>query len=523
MDLESDSNLRRVEGVLRQPDLLFRIGSMLSFDDAVALHDAFPSLWRMWTYSSHYVRWFRRHLHSGVEFPSPAWKSLSLTNFWQKIDFYSYVQHVHYHRHGSLHRHLPKYKTDILQFCGMVPASAKFLVKACIFLPRTAPAPFSGNLVLLGLHGELATYAASSFSYEPTSHTQLDFCPDALCCSPRGSVVLLPSSHGHTSAVVLGQVPVVYASGLCLDRDSFRAECFWTEDSFLAWSGTSIVKHTLGKNERIKSVPFCSAPPFRRHRVVQNQPVFWVKPKRGLVPACLIFGEVSGVGSLSTRLRVVGGRADDRDNFVSFEKQNVRVCDCVLHPSQNTMFVMCIHRGSGKLFFSTSPLVTSREPTLSDPGRRDDWYGTICFYHVNFLADGEVEVLPRFFAGRYSPSDVVDHWGHLYGFKAGRHARAVCTDTHLSVKFQEMGVCHFSLIASPLSQPYYETDFVQKLWAISRDHRHHVFFQGDEPHWETPVMVGYRECPKYDKSVDYNKSLVRQDSPRILTVSVKYV
>ena len=519
----SDFLLKKMEEVLLLPDVMFLVVSLLSFDDAVAFHDAFPSLWPMWTVSNDYVSWFKGHLYKGVTYPPPAWKYLALSSYWQKINFNSYVQHVHYHRHGGVYTNLPKYRTEVLQLCGMPPRSAKFLVKACIFLPRSAPSPFSGNLVLLGLNGELASYRTEPFSYVPTTYTQLDFCPDTVCCSPKGTLLLLPSSHGQTSVVILGAKPCVLVSDVCVDKFTFKRECFWRENVFLTWDVTNIVKHVVTPDGKIESVRFCSNPPFSLHRLDRNKTVFWVKPRRQNVQPCLVFGEISGNNSLSTRLRIAYGGPTDYNSYISFERQDVRVCDCLLHPRENVLFVMCVHKGCGKLFFSQCPSVTKEEPELTEPSLRDKWFGTFCFYSISFQLNGQVNVTPRFFAGKYSFWDYVDHWGPLYSFTGGRHAKALCTDSHLSIKFQEKGVCHFSLIATPLSQPFYVCENVKQLWAISHDHRHHVFFSGDNPRWEQPVVEGYRTCPKYDKAVEIKTTLILQDFEEPMTITVNYV
>ena len=122
-----------------QPDFMFLLVRMLDFDSAVAFHDAFPTLWRLWTNGKDYVRWFKCHLYGGVEHPLWNWKYLNLSDYWHRITFPAYVQYVHWHRHGGFQRGAPQYRTEILQFAGMPPLEDKFVVKECIFLPSSSP------------------------------------------------------------------------------------------------------------------------------------------------------------------------------------------------------------------------------------------------------------------------------------------------------------------------------------------------------------------------------------------------
>ena len=524
MDNTSEKMLEVMERAL-QPHVMFRVVDRLSFDEAVALHDAFPSLWRAWTESNNFVNWFRRHLYSGIDNPCSSWRCLGLSAMWSKITFPAYVQHIHWHRHSALGRTVPKYRSAILQFSGMAPMTEKFLVKACIFLPLTAPSFFAGNLVLLGLNGELVTFRSDPFSYVPTSSTKLPFCPDAVCCSPQGSLLLLPSAMGRTSFMMLSSTPVLSVTNISIDSKTFRSGCFVDERSFLAWYRGVIYRYVVTCGTYMREVYWRGVPFYRHHLTFPCQRVFWFKTGTDYRAGYLVLGELVDGISLSTRLRVIQGpmMPDAVNSYITFKREPVRVCDCLFSPSQDCLFVMCIHKGLGRDFFSSCPLVQNVEPALEDQVFKDTWYGTFCFYGVTFSQRGVVEVTPRFYAGRYNLFDPVAHWGHLYTFSADNSAGAICTDNHLSLKFKQGGVCHFSLISTPLSQPYYVSGPVQKLWAVSRDHKHHVFFSGGDPRWGKPSFSGYRECPKYDRFVLRNEDLCTAEYVAPLVIPLMYV
>lgn len=519
---EEEEKLECLARVL-QPNFFFEVVKLLSLDDAVAFHDAFPTLWRLWHEPGAFSGWFRSHLERGEKEVHEAWKHLNVTDRFRPITFEAYVQHVHWHKHASYSPGAhPKYKTDVLQFAGMTPVPV-FVVKACLFLPKSAPAPFSGNLALLGLDGELVTFRADPFSYAATSFTRLPFNPDALRCSPRGETLLLPSAAGATAAVVLGgAAPTVRVSDVSVEGST--GDCFVGEDCFLSWAENrlDLLRHRVGPDSFETSL-------YWDHRIAgtafvraAGETLFWLRQSRGEEPAHLVFAEAYGTG-LGNRMRVVRDPEGERESaYLYFHTPGTSVCDCLFTPDQDVLFVMCIQRGSGKDFFTgTPPSVGTMEGEGYDPKLNEGTYGHFCFFGVTFEREW-VQVTPRFFVGRYDLHDPVDHWGHLYALSACQHAAAVCTDSHLSVRFLSQGVCHFSLIATPLSQPYYATKFVRRLWTISRDHKHHAYFSGEQSSWTDTKLVGYRECSKYDRSFSAGRGLLRLPETPPLSLPVRY-
>lgn len=525
-----------------QPHVFFEVVRLLDFDDAVSFHDAFPLLRKLWDDHTFYVRWF--HGHVGWGEPNDTIVRLAgVSNYFQKIDFESYVQHVHWHLHGRLvsRGQTPRYRTDILQYMGMAPLDRHFAVKDCIFLPKTAPGVFSGNLALLGTEGELALFHAGNVEYVLTASLQLEFSPESLMCSPDGSLLVASSEMGFTTLVTLTAegTPRGVVTRIKISSVNFHRSCFVDERSFLAWSETedpdewSVNRHVLyGSNvQKYNFVDHASL-----GQLFQPIPGFYdrfvpvlmyKKVSPGLPDFALFWEKVPG--GYSNRLRVVGDPSGSaprrrRDYYHTF--RHCRVCSASFSSDQEFVFVLVICEMAGDFFFTHEEGERlEREPPLdhSSLGRVTSRSGRCAFYRMAFDDRGISEVVPRFYSGSWVDPETrpfPHHWKRLHNFDKAGEMSFICTKTHLALKYKEGVMCHFAHISGQLSQPCYDDVNAPKLFAISEDHRHHAHFLGDQPYWKE-MLGGYRECSKYDKSFRIHRHCQPVRVPH-LVVSLNY-
>lgn len=538
----SEASLALLQRVF-QPPVFFAVVSHLSFDDAVSFHDAFPLMSPLWENSANYVRWFHRHVQWGHRQPPGAARLTGVTNEFEKITFDLYVQHVHWHLHGKLSSLTsnPRYKTDVLHLMGMAPLDRHFAVKDCLFLPSSSPGVFSGNLALLGSEGELSLFHSGSCEYVMTACLQLDFAADSLFCSPAGSLLVAASCRGFTTVVDLsGPAPLALVTKVSVPRDNFHRSCFADERSFLYWSDATAewtisrcsVSHAGGVEQTGFADHSSLGPIFEPVPQAYRSlaPVLTFRPSDGRGRRGMALFWERHVGGFSNRLRVLGETSGGlevgtADHFHTFD--HCRVCSAVFSPDNVSLFVLVIFEGEADAFWTEKVASRSKlEPPLdrSCLASSSSRFGRCAVYRMVFDSEGICSVAPRFYSGPWTDPETPHfphHWkGHL-NFSRWSAVDAYCTDTHLTIKYSDGTVCHFSHIGGQLSQPYYDAAVSSKLFAVSENHKHHAYFLGDRPYCEDNLR-GYRECHKYDRTFRVRENTVPLRLPHH-TISLTYL
>ena len=508
-------------------DLLKR----LTFDDAVALHDAYPDMNSLWDYR-YYPVLLKHHL--------PNSEHLSITNEYGTISFEAYVKFVHWHSHAILNHYQipPRYRTSINSFAGLYGQSQEtYLVKSCIFLPKSAPGIFSNNLVIVTATGCVTFYRPhlifNNFLVSAVANT--DHVPDNLAVSPGGSMVLLASSE-QSYLISLSVISLkMYGLRVELDAFTFGRKCFVNEHSFIEWNGMDVLLHSLVTTDcnekRLKTTVFLSgfhfgierAPLTRNTQVYRTTRDYFrnMRISAQYIPAAagagccdyLLFGYKHDENGFGGILRLIPNphSFSFSSKFIHF-KQSV-ICSAAVNPDNTRMYVTVLFDDKFKeMFFdeSTYPEINAEERVMED----SLVYGRIGVYEI-ILDETELQVRPRFYMGPQKIGVTIVHpaanqhhqpnWS--IGYNMSHSIQTICSKYHLHIKMEGRIVAHFSLIASRWSVPCYESVLCSLRWATSEDDTH-SFYSNFTPANTTKELhqSALMECRKYqNRDYKYNR------------------
>ena len=469
-------------------DVNLQLLLMLTFDEGVAFHDAFPELEVLWT-PDVFPHLLRRHLASS--------KHLSITNANFVITWAKYVHYYHWHIHATLNTYMmpPRYRTTVFTFAGLLPTKPDFRVIECAFLPNSAKGSFSCNLLLVGACGELLFYQPVGNTFYLRAHLQLDHVPTSLAVSPGGTTVLLGSSQNAYLVRVEPDSLETFGIDVKIDEFTFTKHCFTSETSFLHWvEKVGVVEYSLKWNgelnthHMVKSVYFnglyfgwtmkplkLNVPEFFPSVECPEVPRSVVTFVPGVKMNHLVFAHKYGTNGMGGFLRVVSDPRGVFDStYVHFN--DCIICNCVPKKEGDGLYVTVIFNSERKRDFfdpANCPVVSKDELAMCDTMI----YGRIGVYLLNFEEDGGIKVLPLFYMGRAGllegeiagAQNVLHHPNWTIGYRSANGIQSVCTNYHFTIKVNSTLTCHFDLIATGASAPSYETVPDSTRWTISED------------------------------------------------------
>lgn len=392
---------------------------------------------------------------------------------------------VHYAYHTHLFRPHP-----MLHDSGF-----RLTVRACLFLPVSGPpACFAGNLVLLGVGGQLQFYAPTLAGYQRVLDTRLHASPHGLVCSPRGTALL--AGHENTIFIALESdlVRCVY-TGVSVHPRSYRGQCFTAEDTFLSVDPTGNVwEHTV---ERRRPEPSLMKkwklrrPRGERRAVVTRQlldydPRHWpfllpntpaelvltYKPATDSTCDCLLLSAMSRRAGLGATLRLRFAPYEDdgcNDACVFFWRSFV--ASVVAHPTHESVYVVVVTKLTREDFFSPAyapQVATTEQPRGTPPHFDPSVTGVVAVYELRFPGGRLVRAVPRFYLHEAPPTSWPGDDGaqpieplppsvrrayRLYAKQSCTEdwtlqVQAHCGRTHLAIRLDGHTMAHLPLIAS---------------------------------------------------------------------------
>lgn len=492
--------------VLSQHYLLRLLGSFLDPESVACLLLALPRLLRKEITSPyHLASWGRRDARR-----SPARRTLRLDPTSPFLDLYSFITFHHLHQHAywlKNHYGYPRnfdYTTGIFRVHLMQPSTKAFAVRACLFLPvEGPPAPFAGNLVLLGYGGQLVFFAPTLAGFEMTANTQLGCSPHSLTRSPGGGALL--AAHENSVFVRLKHYTVqCFFTGVPVARKTFLSDCFVDEDAFVTGDKTGNVwLHTVagtrgpaGRTPARKKAKeeMCIDSELlldHRHHGAARWPFDYGSDRRdfGVMykPVgpesrdCLVMLQTDSQLAWGHQLRfhfaprVGETKRQFRDLFVYFRGL---IADLVLHPNGESLFVAVLTTLDRKQFFDHLIGGVSAEGWGANEELHEYEKGYVCVYEVKFVGGVELTVHPKYYLdGTYPGSPRHDHpRRYVVSCKTCQNqgkfcVRIKCGATTLAVKLSTQLIAHLPLVSTGESTVLHQvTDMHAGEFAFSEYH-----------------------------------------------------